>query len=196
MNVAEIDPEVVSVARRYFGVEESDRLRIDVRDGRLHLRATQEPQDIILTDAYLKDRIPFHLATREFFELARSRLAPGGVVASNVIGALEGPDSRLFRAIYRTFHEVFRTVYLFPVYFGRDGAPGGVRNIIVVATGEPALSKDEIVRRAEALVDGRVVTVDRFVEAAKDLYDGRILTGDVPILSDDFAPVDALLTAG
>jgi spermidine synthase len=193
MDAVEIDPEVVAVAKRFFGVEESDRLLLTARDGRLHLRLNTTPQDIILTDAYLIDTIPFHLATREFFQLARARLAPGGVVTSNIIGALDGPSSRLFRAIYKTIREVFPTVYVFPVDFGRYGSTQSLRNIIVIGTDDPPNSPEEIRRRAQALVDGRVVTVDRFLAAAADLYTAPIATGDVPILTDDFAPIDALI---
>jgi spermidine synthase len=193
MDVAEIDPEVVDVARRFFGVKEDHRVRINAQDARLHLDRIPEPRDIILTDAYLKDRIPFHLATREFFTLVRARLAPGGVLASNIIGAVDGPNSRLFRAIYRTIGEVFATVYVFPVDFARDGMPERIRNVIVIATDEPPLPRDEVARRARALVEVGTVTVDRFPDAASDLYTQRIPIDDVPVLSDDFAPVDALI---
>jgi spermidine synthase len=196
VEVAEIDPEVVGVAQRYFGLLEGDRLRIGVRDGRLHLQQTRTPQDVILTDAYLKDKIPFHLATREFFALARSRLPPGGVIGANVIGTLEGPDSRLFRAIYKTMREVLPTVYVFPIYYTRFGAPESRRNIVLVATTDQRLSADEIFRRARALVEARVVTVDRFLEAAGDIYQAPVSTADVPTLSDNFAPVDLLLLPG
>lgn len=193
VNVAEIDPQVVAAARDFFAVAAGDRLRIDARDGRLHLRVASDLQDIILTDAYLKDTIPFHLATREFFALARSRLAPGGLVASNIIGALDGPDSRLFRAIYKTLRSVFRTVYVFPVDYGQYGSPTSVRNIIVIGTDAPPLAVDEIRRRAEALASSGTVTVDRFREAAANLYQVPIRTEDVPVLTDDFAPIDALI---
>ena len=193
VNVAEIDPQVVAAARDYFEVTSGDRLRIDARDGRLHLRVDRDLQDIIMTDAYLKDAIPFHLATREFFTLARSRLAPGGLVASNIIGALDGPDSRLFRAIYKTVRSVFRTVYVFPVDFGQYGSPASLRNIILIGTDAPPLSADEIRRRADALVSRSTVTVDRFREAASNVYQMPIRTDDVPVLTDNFAPTDALI---
>jgi spermidine synthase len=193
MTVAELDPEVVRTARDFFAVTPGERLRIEARDGRLHLLRLTEPQDVILTDAYLIDTIPFHLATREFFALARARLAPGGVVTSNIIGALEGPDSRLFRAIYKTIGQVFPTVYVFPVDFARYGSPASLRNIIVVATDAPRRSAAEVRRRAHALAASGRVTVERFVDAAASLYESPIRTDDVPVLSDDFAPVDALI---
>ena len=46
---------------------------------------------MIIVDAYRQPYIPFYLATREFFELARDRLAPGGVVIVNA-GHPEGND--------------------------------------------------------------------------------------------------------
>ncbi|MDR7482419.1 MAG: fused MFS/spermidine synthase [Armatimonadota bacterium] len=193
MTVAELDPEVVRTARDFFGVAAGERLRIAARDGRLHLLQIADLQEVILTDAYLIDTIPFHLATREFFALARARLAPGGVVASNIIGALEGPASRLFRAIYKTVRQVFPTVYVFPVDFAQYGAPASLRNIILVAGDAPRLPTAEIQRRAHALAAGGRVTVERFVDAAASLYEVPIRTDDVPVLSDDFAPVDALI---
>jgi spermidine synthase len=193
MDVAEIDPQVVSTTRAYFGVEPGDRLRISARDGRLFLRLATEPHDVIMTDAYLIDTIPFHLATREFFALARARLAPGGVLTSNIIGALDGPNSRLFRAIYKTIASVFPTVYVFPVDYGQFGVPASLRNIIVVATDTPRLPAEEIVRRARSLTAAGTVTIERFDEAAADLYRDSVRIDDVPVLSDDFAPVDALI---
>ena len=44
-----------------------------------------------MVDAYRQPYIPFYLATREFFELVRDRLAPGGVVIVNA-GHPEGND--------------------------------------------------------------------------------------------------------
>ena len=43
-----------------------------------------------MIDAFYADAIPFHLVTREFLELVRSRLDPGGVVVTNMIGAVTG----------------------------------------------------------------------------------------------------------
>ncbi|MGH2348075.1 MAG: fused MFS/spermidine synthase, partial [bacterium] len=113
IEVVEIDPAVVSVARQYFEVPADDaRMRIVAADGRLFITRSADRYDVILLDAYLIDTIPFHLATREFFEAAKRHLTPSGVLGSNVIGALDGPRSAFFRAVYRTFASVFRTVYV------------------------------------------------------------------------------------
>lgn len=190
IRIVEIDPGVVETARRLFALPEGSGLRVSVQDGRLWLRRTPERYDVITLDAYLIDTIPFHLATREFYKEAAARLTPGGIVSSNVIGAIRGPQSRLFRAIYKTYRSVFPEVYVFPV----GGGPSEfLQNIILVGTQGPHLSREEILARAGRLVDQRRVQLEAYVKEAGDLYDGPIETSDVPLLTDDYAPTDALI---
>ena len=89
MQVVELDPDVVDAAYRWFELPRDPRLAVDVDDGRRWLTRHDKRWDVIVIDAFYADSIPFHLATREFLQLVRERLAPGGVVVVNVIGALE-----------------------------------------------------------------------------------------------------------
>ena len=50
--------------------------------------------------------------------LMRDRLNPGGVIATNVIGAITGGSSQITRALWKTYGAVFPTVKLHPVYEG------------------------------------------------------------------------------
>ncbi len=191
IEVVEIDPAVVETARRFFALPTGPRIRVHIQDGRRWLRRTPERYDLITLDAYLIDTIPFHLATREFYTEAAARLAPGGVLASNVIGAIIGPQSRLFRAIYKTYRSVFPAVYVFPVNGGPSEA---LQNIILVGTMEPRLSRAEILARAARVVETGRVRIEGYVRDAGDLYEGPVETEGVPLLTDDFAPTDILLT--
>lgn len=191
VHVAELDPMVVDVAKRFFMVPADPRLRVVVQDGRLFLRRTAQRYDLIILDAYFAESLPFHLTTKEFLELVRARLAPGGVVASNIIGALQGSRSALFRAMYKTFAEVFPGLYPFPVAFRPYDDVETIRNIILIASGEPGLTQEEILRRARALAPR--VTYPQFVLYAGDYYRLPIPVGDVPVLTDDYAPVDTLV---
>jgi spermidine synthase len=195
MDVAELDPEVVAATARYFGVASGDRLRIGAEDGRQHLRTVTTPYDVILIDAYLINAIPFHLATLEFFALAKSRLAPGGMLAIDVIDGVGEADSRLVRAVLKTLANIFRTVYAFPIDFSTNPSPTWRRNIILAATDEERLPAGEIRRRAAALVARGTVTVDGFLRAAGDLDERPMSTADVPVLTDDYAPIDSLIRA-
>jgi len=191
MDIVDIDPQVIEVARRYFRVPVGGRLRAFAEDGRQFVRRSLGRYDQILMDAYLRDTIPFHLATREFFQEVRAALTPRGVFVMNVIGALSGPQSRLFRAIYRTLRSVFPAVYVFPVEFGAGGVPEALRNIIVVGTQTPP-EPPESVRARYARVRDRI-RVPGFHAVVEDLYVRPIPTDDVPLLSDNYAPVDALI---
>lgn len=96
----ELDPAVSRVGRRYFGMDDNPRLTVHDADARPFLRSTDALYDLIVVDAYHQPYVPFYLATREFFELVRERLAPGGIVALNVAAVPD--DTRLVRAVGTT----------------------------------------------------------------------------------------------
>jgi spermidine synthase len=190
LQVVELDPVVVDVARRFFHFPRDSRLQIDVDDGRRHLVKRDRRYDVIALDTFFEDGIPFHLTTREFLELVHDRLKPGGVVVTNTIGTARGEGSKLFRAIYRTYRSVFPTVVVYPVHAGeREGDP---INLIIVATdaAEPA---DSVLLDRWRAVRARVRTAPDLRHAIRDRLDGAIAVNDVPLLTDDYAPTDALL---
>jgi spermidine synthase len=79
----ELDPELTKIGRRWFGMN-NPRLRVFNEDARPFMRRTSARYDAIVIDAYRQPYIPFYLTTREFFQLCRERLAPGGVVMVNI----------------------------------------------------------------------------------------------------------------
>jgi len=109
----EIDPAVSDVGLRLFGMGENQRLRVVDADARPFLRRTDRRYDLIIVDAYHQPYVPFYLATREFFELARSRLTPGGVLALNV--ATVPGDRRLRDELAGTVAAVFPETRIWPV---------------------------------------------------------------------------------
>src|SRR5471032_408668 len=52
VDMVEIDPVVVDVAKKYFTVAESPTFKINIEDGRLFLRRSTNTYDVILMDAY------------------------------------------------------------------------------------------------------------------------------------------------
>jgi spermidine synthase len=143
-------------------------------------------------DAFYSDAIPFHLATREFLELARSRLAPGGTVTTNIIGAVRGRDSRLFRSMLRTYRAVFPTVAIHPVLSPGERDLTGIRNVILVAGESAAPSKEFLQERWAELARSAPGAPD-LRPAIRGRVDDPVPTEDVPVLTDDYAPTDALL---
>jgi spermidine synthase len=178
----------VDVARRYFAVPDDPRLDIHVADGRLFLAKADRSWDVIVIDVFYEDGIPFHMATFEFLSLVRARLAPGGVVLMNVIGALEGVSSELFRAIYRTYRAVFPTVVVHP----DSGSGQGIQNLIVVASEQAAPREDFLLARWQR-TRATTRTFPDLREKIRSRVDTEIAISDVPTLTDDYAPTDALL---
>ena len=193
MDVVEIDKEVVGVAERFFALPTDPRIDVHVDDGRQYLLKNETRFDLIVIDAFFSDSIPAHLATREFVELLRGRLTPGGAVVANIIGATEGEQSRLFRAIYRTYAEQFPTLLVHPVG-DRPGTgdDGDVRNIVLVATDGPRTERTSLQERWDALRRDHPGAPD-LREAIEARLEAPVPTDDVPTLTDDYAPTDALL---
>src|SRR5918999_2340511 len=109
----ELDPAVSRVGKRYFGLEDNPQLTVHDADARPFLRRTRQRYDLIVADAYHQPYVPFYLATREFFRLARERLPPGGIVALNV--ATVPDDRRLVDELAGTLAAVFPEVRVWPV---------------------------------------------------------------------------------
>lgn len=108
IDAVEIDPELTDLGRRYFHMGSSPLLSVHHEDARPWLRGASGPYDVIAVDTYRQPYIPFYMTTREFFTLARDRLAPGGAVVVNV-GHPEG-NHDLETVIGRTMAEAYGTV--------------------------------------------------------------------------------------
>jgi predicted membrane-bound spermidine synthase len=135
LDVAEIDPQVRRLAGRYFGFSENDRLRVRIEDARVFMKKSPGGLDIVFIDAYRSGFVPFHLVTREFFELVRARLRPGGVIVQNV-----EPGTLLLDSVLATMRSVFDTVETFEVagnviVIARAGAHPGDASLIDRARG-------------------------------------------------------------
>lgn len=192
MDVAEIDPEVVQIAKKYFSFQEGSNLRAHAQDGRLFLTRSAQRYDVILLDAYFKDSIPFHLTTKEFFTVASQKLAPNGVVVMNIIGAVTGPGGKITRSVAKTLRGIFPQVYIFAVRRPENASLETIQNVIIVATKEPQrLEIRDIVKRASGL------SATLFPKSLNDIavayVDAKIIDDDVPVLTDDYAPTDKLL---
>ena len=190
LTTVEIDPVVV--AYRWFALPRDPRLRVEAGDGRRFLAANDARWDVIVIDAFFADAVPAHLVTQEFLELVRSRLAPGGVVVTNAIGAIAGRSSRLFRSIYKTYRSSFPTVLMHPAILEGDRGDGTFRNLILVATEKAAVQPGLLARRWEGIRAAAPLAPD-LEQPILDRYDREIPVGDVPVLTDDYSPTDALL---
>ena len=107
--VVEIDPDVVELARRAFGVRSTGLLRLRVGDARAVLNGLPDARyEVVVRDAFAVDRVPDHLTTRGFLQQVRRVLVPGGVYAANL--GDRSPTLELARAETATALSVFADV--------------------------------------------------------------------------------------
>ena len=147
LDVVELDPAVVKVARDYFGTAENARTRIFVGDGRDFLQRAAGRYDLILLDAHLhpgaetdKTGHPLSLQTQAFYRSLHQRLQPGGAALFNLIA--RGEERAYIASICRAFTA---TELLWTPARG---------NVIVVAMPGPMPDDATLHARARALDGG------------------------------------------
>jgi spermidine synthase len=170
LTTAELDASVRDMAVEFMGYQPDARDVVVIEDARAFVKSRREKWDWILVDAYSGGSVPPHLKTREFYELLRARLAPGGVVALNLhLG------NKLFASDQATLREVFSTVALFAV--------PGTGNVVALAwMGEP---RD--FRAAD--LSGFSGSLREYLAAAAGNFSGEAAAG-ATVLTDDFAPAE------
>jgi len=174
IDVVEIDPKVTELAKKYFNLKENSRLSIYHEDGRVYLNKIQKKYDVIFGDASSHYSLPYQLTTKEAIQRKYDILNDDGVVILNIISAIDGEKSKFLRAEYATYKRIFPQVYLFPILEPNDG--NKVQNIILIAL----KSKDN------QNFNNADIELNEYLQHLwkKEIDD------DIPILTDDFAPVD------
>jgi MFS family permease len=178
--VSEIDAGVVEADLRMLGGELPYGVEVEVEDGRLAIDDLRPGLlELAVGDAFGGVSVPWHLATREALVGLRSALDEDGLYVANVID--HGPLD-FARAYVRTAGEVFDEVALLAAPDVLAGEDGG--NLVLVASREPLdldLVGDQLAERG----------LDWGALAGADL---ETWVGEAPVLTDDYAPVDQLLT--
>src|SRR6266699_1216402 len=148
IDVAEIDPDVVDVAKKFFGFVDDELLRAHVGDGRQFIeRARQADYDVIFLDAFGAHDVPKRLTTLEFLQITRRALKPNGVVVSNVWRPASNP---LYDSMVRTHQEAFEELFILDV-------PGDVNNIFLALPRRQPLGRSELAQLAR-----KISTAKRF----------------------------------
>ena len=138
IDVVDIDPDVVRVAREFFGFREDEKLRAHVGDGRKFIESVREPYDVIFLDAFGARNVPPHLTTVEFMRAVKRAVRPTGVVVGNIWGA---PVNPLFDSMVRTYQEVFDELIILDV-------PATTNKILLSLPRKHALTRAELIALA------------------------------------------------
>ena len=178
VKMVDLDAEVVALCREHLpnhhaGAFEDPRLQLHFQDALDYLEQTPDRFDVIIIDIPdpLEGGPAYLLYTQEFYDLARSRLAPGGMMVAQAGPAGPTNCTEVFTAIHHTMASVLPQTFPYRVYVPSFGTMwgfviGGLDDTPDVATVPP----DEIDRRTSE----RLTTYLRF-------YDGTTHTALGPL---------------
>lgn len=182
VHAVEIDPGVIKAAEKHFNLSESENLKVYNSDGRQFLQESNHTYDVIYIDAYRKSKVPFQLTTAEFMELTYEKTDENGIVMSNVISAASGSGSKFARSQYKTMDSIYESVYYFPT------APrtSQVQNVEIIASKNSMITEDQLLEKNSNHSGLNLSSQIQNLGEAPE-------TEEVPVLRDDYAPVDKLL---
>ena len=181
VTTVELDPAVAELARKYFGIKDEQNFALGVNDGRLFLALSKDKYDVILLDAYRGPFVPFHLLTREFYQIVKDHLTDGGVMVQNV-----ETTTMLYDSAMKTIGTAFSQIETYKsddnvVTVAYDGAERKAGDLAAVAG-----ARD----KAYGL---RYPLATMLAERKRvDLSDAQTIDAKAQVLTDDFAPVEAL----
>jgi len=180
IDIAEIDPDMLAVAQKYFYFKENERMKVHVDDGRLFVKRTKKKFDWIVLDAYQNDYIPFHLTTLEFLKEVKNRLKDNGVIVANITSPFK---NKFFDSVVMTYKKAFPHLSIF------KGKRSG--NFIFVATTSSKIrDKDSIEARARKIQSARKFDIDLEDFASRYEPSEAYEWESAKILTDNFAPVN------
>lgn len=172
--VSEVDPGVIRLDRDQLALPTDLDLDVRLEDGRIGLRSLPAGQaDVVVGDAFGGVSVPWHLTTREAMLEIDRVLTEEGVYVANLI---DHGSLAFARAEVATLAEVYPHVAL--AWTGEGG------NLVAAASRAP--------------IDGEAWEASmRALGLTWSVLSGGGLQDWVdaaPVLTDDFAPVDQLLT--
>jgi spermidine synthase len=183
MDIVEIDPAVIKVAKSYFGFVQSERANAIQADGRVYVkRAIREQRryDMIMLDAFDHEYIPEHLLTREFLQEVKSLLAPNGVLVANTFSS-----SRLYD------HESVTYASVFPEFFNLKRA----NRVIIAVNG--ALPSQSTLRENSEQFEEPFERLGVSAAHVRSLFSTkRDWNANARILTDQYSPANLLNLRG
>ena len=165
----ELDPAVIEVAKKYFGLAKAPRIVLVADDARWYLATKTEKYDIIAIDLFVTGHIPFFTTTVEFFQLARDRLTDNGIIIMNFLSA--SGSGELLGPLVRTVRRVFPSTFL--VSHG---------NFMLVATKQPTS-----LSTLRGIIDrrGRTEELEQVLARARRTLRATSADRKWPIFTDD-----------
>jgi len=176
----DIDPVVVEMAKEYFNYQENDKVKTEIKDGRVFVKRAllkNEKYDWIILDAFNGDYIPEHLMSKEFLSEVKGLLDDDGLLSANTFS-----NSKLYDYESATYQHVFGDLQIFK-------APTKGNRVIFACNCEAFKVFPQYSPELKATLIKYQVDVDRVWRRISDKVDWDI---NSEILTDQYSPANLL----
>lgn len=141
IDVVEIDRLLPKLARKYFQLRRSRRLKIHTTDGREYIDThPDQSYDLIIVDAFSEYHIPESLLTIEAAQHYARLLGPEGAIAINIISKYRGPLPTLTHRMIASFKKSFQLIEIYPADLQDD--QNSEQNLIFIGSKQDAIRLD------------------------------------------------------
>jgi len=179
--VAELDPLVTETAKKALFVDTA-AMKIAHEDARVVLRRQAKGSfDVVFADAFHDISLPYHLATREYNELVKSRLRPNGLYVMNVLDVF--PDPQLVKSMAKTLAEDFRFVSVWLDFLPEEPTR---QTFVIAATDREPFPMD---------LEASHGMPHHWYRIDEPLRETGTAVASLPVLTDDYVPVEKLVSA-
>jgi spermidine synthase len=151
VDVVEIDPAVVKVADKFFGVRSGGNVSVITQDAFAYLKTAEARYDVIYMDAFLKPSdttdksgVPLRLKTIQFYKDLQKKLTADGLVVYN----LHAHDK--YQDDLKNIRDAFAQTYVF--------RQSNLRGFVVVGSQASERATIQGLRRAGEDLDRRFAT--------------------------------------
>ena len=180
ITVADLDPQVTRAAVQVLFLNTAD-IEIIHRDARTVLQRGQRQYDVIVTDVFHDISVPYHMVTREFAQTVRRSLSDEGLYLVNIVDIF--PDPRLVKSLVKTLQSEFSHVDVW-----LDRIPGDVERVTYILSAHNARPLPELILAQRGFKRQWMRINEPLLASGADLQ-------SLPLLSDDYVPVERLLAS-
>lgn len=179
VTVAELDPLVTELVQQQMYVN-TEGMSVIHGDARTTLYRIQDQKfDVVVTDAFHDIAIPYHLVTREFIQLAKSRMNDDGLFTTNVVDAF--PNPRMVKSLMKTLQQEFDYVDVW-----LDDLPDNPQRMTFVLSASNKPFASDMLYASQGFQR-------RWFRINKPLMGSGTPLQDLPVFTDDYVPVERMI---
>jgi spermidine synthase len=178
IDIVEIDPDIVEIAKDYFDFKPDNRVNINIQDARVFVRNAKTKYDLIILDIFSSAGMSYRLVTEEFLKEISDLLGANGILTSNIssLSIIEAKNNVVFKSLLKTYSSVFTNTLVFPTIHGNEelyknlmklNHPPHITNVVTISSNSDLLSKKMLIDRA---IEDNIA----IVKYAHDLHDEEI----------------------